>query len=355
MKPTSNGYLIVSLDFELYWGVFDSFDLESYKNDLLNVQKVIPSLLKLADSYGVKLTFASVGSLFAKNRNEFMSFIPKEKPTYDNPKFDAYRLLNRLDNSDENNQCLFANPLLKEIIQNGNHEIGGHTFCHYYCNEEGQTIEQFENDLQANIAIARANNVDLKSIVFPRNQVNNDYLQLCIDYGILSYRGTEQHPIYQTTDTKTLNNWFYKVFRLMDTYVNLTGHHTYPLSETNENGILNLRSSRFLRPYSKLLSIFEPLKIRRIKKSMSYAAKRNQIFHLWWHPHNFGSNTEVNFKQLENLFKHYSQLNMQNDFSSSTMSELSEKTLPINHKRSNTYSAYLAQRMSSHQSKIYEE
>ena len=55
---------------------------------------------------------------------------------------------------------------------------------------------------------------------------------------------------------------------------------------------------------------------------MKYAAKNNEVFHLWWHPHNFGSNMEENFYNLEEILKEYTKLNNKYDFKSSTMTGL---------------------------------
>ena len=38
---------------------------------------------------------------------------------------------------------------------------------------------------------------------------------------------------------------------------------------------------------------------------MTQAAKKNQVFHLWWHPHNFGNNTSENLIFLGEIIKHY--------------------------------------------------
>ena len=42
------------------------------------------------------------------------------------------------------------------------------------------------------------------------------------------------------------------------------------------------------RPYG----FFKKLKMKRIKAQMTYAAKNDKLFHLWWHPHNFGNDIE---------------------------------------------------------------
>ena len=63
-----NGQFVLSLDFEKYWGVFDSKPLVEYQENLNNVNNVIDKLLELSDYYGVKLTFATVGFLLNENK-----------------------------------------------------------------------------------------------------------------------------------------------------------------------------------------------------------------------------------------------------------------------------------------------
>lgn len=324
MNPT-NGYFIVSLDFELFWGVFDVKKLKDYKRNIENVRVVIPRLLELADKYNIKLSFATIGFLFAKNKQELLESIPVIKPTYDNQNFDPYRLIDSIGNDESADPYHYANSLIKLIQGNGNHEIACHTFSHYYVNEAGQTTEQFEEDLKAALAIAKKNHVTLKSIVFPRNQINESCLEICKKYGITNFRGTEKHWMFDTQNTKKLESPAHKAFRLLDTYINLSGYNTYSLSNVkNYSGIVSISSSKFFRPYSKALAFLESLRISRIKKGMSHAAKNNEVYHIWWHPHNFGDNTEANFKNLEQLFKHYNSLNQQYNFSNETMGGLAE-------------------------------
>ena len=54
---------------------------------------------------------------------------------------------------------------------------------------------------------------------------------------------------------------------------------------------------------------------------MSFAAKHNLVYHLWWHPHNFGYNTAQNFEQLEKILIHYSKLREKYNMDSKTMNE----------------------------------
>ncbi|MFD2823600.1 polysaccharide deacetylase family protein [Lacinutrix iliipiscaria] len=317
MKATE-GNFVISLDFELFWGVFDVRSLESFKQNLKKVYHIVPRLIKLSDAYNIKLTFATVGFLFAKNKNELMEFAPKIKPEYKNPNFNPYRLIDSIGNDEIEDPYHYANSLINLIKQNGNHEIGSHTFCHYYCNETGQTEEQFEADLLASIKISERLGIKIKSFVFPRNQINEKYLSICAKHGVKSFRGTEKHWMYNTKDTQQLESSKHRIYRLLDTYLNISGHNTHDLEV--RNGMVNIASSRFLRPYSTKLKFLEHLKISRIKNGMTHAAENNQVYHLWWHPHNFADNTEKNFQELESIFKHYKKLNETHNFKSNTMS-----------------------------------
>lgn len=321
----TNGYLVISLDFELFWGLFDVKTISSYEKNLRNVEKVIPRLMDLADAYNVKLSFAAIGFLFAKNKSELLNALPILKPTYKNPIFDPYKLIEGIGNSEEDDPFHYADSLIHLIASNGNHEIGTHTFSHFYVNEDGQTLEQFDNDIEAAITIAKKKNITMKSIVFPRNQINKDYLSICEKYGITCYRGIEKHWMFNTYDTKMLEKPFYKAFRLMDAYINLSGYNSYsPESIRTDEGLINIPSSKFFRPYIKELKFLESRRIARINKGLTYAAKNKEIYHMWWHPHNFGDNIEENFKNLEAIFKHYKFLQNTYNYKSESMAGLAE-------------------------------
>lgn len=60
---------------------------------------------------------------------------------------------------------------------------------------------------------------------------------------------------------------------------------------------------------------------------MSFAAKKGLVYHLWWHPHNFGINQSENFSFLENILKHYKKLNTEFDFESVSMQQLANEII----------------------------
>jgi hypothetical protein len=158
------------------------------------------------------------------------------------------------------------------------------------------------------------------------NVLDKPYLDVCHKHHIKSFRGKETAYIYTS---KKYKNWYlFKILRLIDSYSNITGYNTYKVESLYKNILpLNLPSSGILRAYSKPLYFLEPIKLLRIKKAMKYAARNHEMFHLWFHPHNFGNNTKENFKNLEAIFKEYSMLNKTYKFSSETMTSLANKTI----------------------------
>lgn len=322
--PFDTGKFVISLDFELFWGVRDKRSIETYGSNILAVQQVIPSLLSAFDRYNVKGTFSTVGFLFARDKNDLKNFLPERKPMYTDAHLSPYPALESIGNDESDDPYHFGFTLLKKIQENGKHEIGSHTFCHYYCLEPGQGPEDFRADLEAAQKIAAAKGLQMRSLVFPRNQFNSDYLSVCQSCGIDSYRGNPDSWLY-TGRNKNDENLFRRAFRIIDAYINISGYHCHTADHLLTGPIANIAASRFLRPWSRKLRWLEPLRLNRIKRAMHHAAANKKLFHLWWHPHNFGANQQENMYILEQILQYYQVLNQQYGFSSETMSGLTDQ------------------------------
>lgn len=318
------GKFVISLDFELFWGVRDKRTVGNYGENILGVKEVIPSLLHLFDKYGIKGTFSTVGFLFATDKSELIRFSPELRPAYTDYNLSPYASFDKVGNDETGDPYHFGFSLLQQIKENGNHEIGTHTFCHYYCLEPGQTVQAFKEDLLAAKSIAADKGITVKSLVFPRNQFNAEYLSVCKETGIESYRGNPSSWLYAGRN-KNEESIFRRVLRFADAYVNLTGHHCHSADVVNSSPLINVAASRFLRPYSRPASFLDGLRLRRIKKAMRHAAKYNKLFHLWWHPHNFGKDLQQNMDFLDRVLQYYAELHKQYRFESITMSGLADK------------------------------
>ncbi|MDA2290561.1 MULTISPECIES: polysaccharide deacetylase family protein [Bacillus cereus group] len=321
----NTGIFTVSLDFELYWGMFDKIVLEDYKENLAGVHQVVPRMLNLFEEYGIHVTWATVGLLFFKDYSEMIENLPKIRPNYTEKQISAYNYIDKNNHTSIDTKFHYASSLINKIKQTPFQEIGTHTFSHYYCLEEGQSTESFQEDLNAAIEVANKKNIPIKSIVFPRNQVNQEYLQVCLEHGIAAYRGTENVFIYNAEEEDKKNTPIKRILRLLDAYFNIFGHNTYALSKVSEEKIINIPASRFYRPYSRRLRKLEPLKINRILNDMEYAAKRSEIYHLWWHPHNFGGDIEENIKNLQLILEKFKFLKEKYNMRSLNMGEISNE------------------------------
>lgn len=253
--------LLISLDFELLWGVRDTRGNE-YHSQLLNVHKVIPKLLVLFEKYGIACSWATVGALCVDSVDKFNLVKPDIIPSYDVENFSPYPFLNTV--FELNDELLFAPSLIKKILASPKQELASHTFCHYYCLEQGQTITQFKEDLQANAKVADYYGVTFESLVFPRNQFNSDYLKVCSDEGLVCYRGNPEHWAYKA-ETREERSIFRRAFRLLDAYLPLSGSLRQQIKRDKLSGMINIPASLFLRPWNKRFYFLEFLRLWRIK------------------------------------------------------------------------------------------
>lgn len=325
MIKMNNGALIISLDFEMTWGGVGVWDNSKYKEThVANVRDVVVRLLDIFKRNDIHATFATVGLLMLEDKSSAKGNIPSYKPSYINYSLSPFE--NKYIEKINDEKLYFAPDLIDLLKKYDNVEIGTHTFSHYYCWEKGQTIKQFEADIEKSIEVASANGIELRSIVFPRNQVSKEYLEVCKKYGITSYRGNAIRFYNKTSNP--IKNFFNKIGRFLDSYFSVGYKTTYKISDIdNRQSPLNLRASRFLRPYSNSLHFLESLKIKRICREIEYAAKHNEIYHLWWHPHNFGNDVENNLKALQTIISCFAKCREKYEMQSYTMQELSIRIL----------------------------
>ena len=317
----SRGSFTISLDFELFWGVRSNRELEGYQESLLGVYEAIPKILALFKKYNIHATWATVGFLFHKDIDEINKNRPKILPKYTNQQVDPYLYLDALHApySKEFSKMHCAFELISKIGLEPNQELATHTYSHFFTYESFKNPEAFSADIRHAIKVARKKGYSLKSLVFPRNQLDEYSIKSLESLNISSYRGNPNHWAYCYGD-KPSKSLFLRLYRLFDTYVNISGHHTSLPILTK--GVTELKASMMLRPYFAKLAYFEPLKINRIKKAMKSAAIDGQNFHLWWHPHNFGKNQEKNLKNLEELLFYFQELEQDYNMLSLTMDEV---------------------------------
>ena len=309
------GILVLSLDFELQWGVRDVVPLNTrQKERLLSARRLIPRILDLFEEFSIHATWATVGLLLAQTKEEVQEFLPCLMPGYNNRALNAYS--EPLGSDEEEDPFHFAPSLVANISKRAGQEIGSHSFSHYYCLEPGQSAEEFESDLASAVAIMRKSGYETQSYVFPRNEVNEGYLPVLDRAGILCYRSTEAVSSKRARPFDQQRRWSDRLARLADCYVDI--HGSQISRATTSKWPTALPASRYLRPYCGKMSVLESLRLSRITEAMESAATEGKVFHLWWHPEDFALHPEQNLQFLRAVLSHYK--NCRERFGMATMS-----------------------------------
>ncbi len=317
---------MISLDFELYWGVRDVVSIDGYRENLLGVQQAVPAMLDLFRRYDVRCTWATVGFLFARDKAELMDHLPAVRPRYDDANLSPYPHLDAIGDGERDDPFHYAPSLIARIADTEGQEIASHTFSHYYCLEPGQDAEAFAADLEAARAIAAARGLATRTLVLPRNQWQRSYAGALRTAGFVGYRVNRQHPVLRPRRLEE-ESVPQRVLRFSDSYVPVTGRLSVPATPRRRDGVSELTASAFLRPYARRLRHLDRLKLRRITRAMRDAATRGEVFHLWWHPHNFGRDLDANLAFLEQVLRRYRALADDHGMRSQTMGELCGHTV----------------------------
>ncbi len=312
--------LVISLDFELFWGQIGYSTIYEYGANVEGVWSAVPGMLALFKKYDVHVTWATVGMLMCKDFKQWSDLRPLILPTYDDGRYSAYSISELVR---EYPKFFFAPPLIEQILTVKGQELASHTYSHFSCARAGATVGQFEADLKCAQIVFAEYGIKPTSLVFPLNQVRDEYLSVLSSFGFRAYRGNPGHWVYRDGHFVP---WgiLGRLIRVMDAYLPLTGNHVSRMpNNVPARPLINIPASRFLRPVTgnPFLNIIQ---LQRVKAGMQEAASVNGIFHLWWHPHNFGINLKQNLVILEEILQYYSMLRDEYGMRSLTMAEVAE-------------------------------
>ena len=316
------GILTISLDFELLWGIFDKVGTKYNPAYFANTRRIIPEMLDLFGRQEVAVTWATVGMLFAENEEEWKTYSPEFLPSYRDKKLSAYVYAKT---NGLRPEVHFAPELIQMILSTPHQELGSHSYAHYYTLMRGQSPEQFRQDLQSTQRIARDKfGLSLRSLVFPRNHINELYLGICLEEGYAYVRGNPKNWFWQETQHESLAK---KLFRSADCFFRMGATSSYRMEEIQafENEPLILPASRILRPYHPRTPLLNKLRLRRILNEMEWAAEHGEVYHLWWHPHNFGNDPVQSMKELHQLVGYFSMLREKYGMESLSMENLGQR------------------------------
>jgi peptidoglycan/xylan/chitin deacetylase (PgdA/CDA1 family) len=322
------GALVISLDFELHWGVRDFMPLDAAERKrLLAARDVVPQILNAFAEHSIRATWAAVGLLFARSRDEAHECRPGCFPQYQEAELNPYR--ERLGYDESDDPFHFAPSLIRQVVRQRGQELASHSYSHYYSLESGQGEAEFEADLASAKLIAQNSGYSLRSYVFPRNQVRRSYLPILAWAGFTSYRGTEVAATKAPVPFREQRMPWKRALRLLDAYWNLDGAEAAEWPRTGSPVPVN--ASRYLRPYAPGLRLLEGTRLKRIAGAMKRAALEGRIFHLWWHPEDFAHNSARNLDFLDQVLTQFDRHRREFGMRSLSMGDVEEaQNAPVN-------------------------
>ena len=325
LTTLAGGRFVVSLDFELHWGVRAQWSVAAYRANLLGVRDVVPSLLEVFREFDIHATWATVGMLFFGTRRELLNGLPALRPAFGDPHLSAYSDLDEIGDAEEDDPYHYAKSLVQRIAEHRDQEIATHTFSHYFCLEHGAEVASFSDDLEAAKNAARPYDITLRSLVFPGNQAAERFVRAAAAQNLTVYRGNQSAWLYRAGPQARQQTTIRRGLRLLDAYVMLSGHNAYSPDALVTGDVVNIPASRALRPYGRTLRALEGLRRWRIETDLDYAARNDLVYHLWWHPHNFGVNLDRNLDVLRGILRRFAELRERFGMRSVTMAELADE------------------------------
>src|SRR5687767_10000166 len=113
----NNGALVISIDFEIHWGVSDHHTVESYYENLKNDREVVSRCLELFRKNQIHATWATVGMLFCENKEELFSYVNENhRPKYLRQKISNYEVAKEAGNNEMDDPYHYAPSLVRQIL-----------------------------------------------------------------------------------------------------------------------------------------------------------------------------------------------------------------------------------------------
>jgi peptidoglycan/xylan/chitin deacetylase (PgdA/CDA1 family) len=319
------GTFTISLDFELHWGVYDLMTVAQYRRNLLGAREVIPRMLEAFVDREVQVTWATVGALLCEDRDEVLELAAGIAPSYTEARLSHDPVMAGLGRDERDDPFHFGLSLVRQIASAPGQELGTHTFLHFYCLAAGQTEAEFRRDLEAARTVAARRGLEPpRSIVFPRNQVNEAYLDACASAGLTAFRGTPRHPFYTARDLadETPRR---RAGRLLDAYLPMTAVEEQPRPSAND--MVDVPATRYLRPPLTGLRSVERLRVRNVCREIRRAARDGYV-HLWWHPHDFGYDPDRAMRDLSAILDEFERAREEFGMTSLNMSSVTDAQPP---------------------------
>lgn len=314
------GIFVLSLDTEIAWGTFDQGGQQRFRTHFDQYRTLVRRLVAQLDAYQIPATWAFVGHLLLEHCQR--STAGTTHPEVLRPQYAWYpHDWHHCDpGTDIRRDPWWYGSDVLAMVRSAQiaHEIGTHTFSHVVVDDPACTADIFRSQLAACAELHSRYGLGLHSIVFPRNRIA--HAEVLPEYGIKAYRGRERRWYTRIWPHAAGSG----VWHILDRFLPVPPS-TYPRRELREGALVNLPASMMLLPRDGFRR-YIPLRTRitQAQAGLRRAAQRGELFHLWFHPFNLGSDARL-FGALEQIFRTACELRASGQLKICTMQQTAEQ------------------------------
>jgi hypothetical protein len=276
--------VVISLDLELSWGMFDL----SCDDHLLNMARWthdvgVPNLLSHLMRNGLSATWAVVGAMMRPSLPDVSGLPDVSYRHFSKPWFSYVPK-----GGDESTHPEWFGANLVRMIRRAKpeQEIGFHSFSHAPFAWPGMTRERAIAEYSYCVQTARELGIPTTSFVFPRNLIA--YLGDLRDSGFRCFRDVDELPGRFASD---------KLTSLCMIWADFVGLSPRMIEPSIKEGIVSIPGSLLIR-YAAGWRKYIPdsSRLRRLRKGLE-RVRRGGVFHVWFHPENL----YAEWPRLENV------------------------------------------------------
>jgi hypothetical protein len=274
MKVITQPTVVISLDLELSWGMFDlSFDKNLLQMARWTHDIGVPNLLNHLTRNGLSATWAVVGAMMHDHLPDISKLPEFDHPHLAKPWFSYVPK----DGNELAHPEWFGAGLVRMIRQaKPEQEIAFHSFSHIPLGSPGMTRERATAEYLHCVQTAKELGISTGSFVFPRNSVA--YLRELRDAGFTCFRDVDELPIRSESIFLT------SIGTIWADFVGLAPRLVEP---SLKEGMVSIPGSLMIR-YADGWRKYIPdaSRLRRLTKGLERVRRSGGIFHVWFHPEN---------------------------------------------------------------------
>lgn len=259
----------ISIDLELAWGVWDILNPTLIKNAINLEREIVNNLLNIFEDYLTPVTWATVAALL-DSKNKMVNFGDKK--------------------------AWYAPDIIENIINSKiKHLIASHSYSHINFKENNKNIicEDFEKAEY----YFKIHNIKTDVLIFPRNQI--EHLDLLNKFNYKFYRGLDKSWYKEISK---YNKFLGKIANISDKILPIATNSIKPTM--HQSGLVEIPTSMLLISRNGFkIPVTNKNMLFKVKKGIETAIKKNECFHLWFHPSNFYFKSKKQFELLRDILK----------------------------------------------------